>query len=190
MTATLAMAQNGKATTEKKTFSRETAVSTTIKADPAIIWKLLTNAADFPRWNSTVISIDGNDLEIQVKQNAICSFISKAPCVDVDLMCIDGRIAEGEKIKLKSTLDPKRTFKLKVKKMETNKLLEWGDGQGHRVYAITNNGDGTVLFSMNEKIGGFMFPMYAKHIPPFDKSFEQFAADLKKEAEMIQNFKK
>lgn len=39
---------------------------------------------------------------------------------------------------------------------------------------------------MREKIGGFMFPMYAKMIPPFDDAFEQFAADLKREAAAIQ----
>ena len=149
------MAQNGKAVTEKKAFSRTTSVSTDIKADPAIVWKLLTNAADYPRWNSTVISIEG-------------------------------RIATGEKIKLKSTLAPKRTFKLKVKELNAPKRLVWGDGQGTRVYSIANNGNGSVTFSMNEKIGGFMFPLYAKHIPPFDQSFEKFAADLKKEAEAIQ----
>src|ERR1700761_4803215 len=87
MTATTTMAQNGKAATEKTTFHRTTSVSTDINADPAIIWKLLTTAADYPRWNSTVISIDGT-------------------------------IAEGEKIRLKSMLDPKRTFKLKVKEFD------------------------------------------------------------------------
>ncbi len=159
MTTTMAMAQNGKAITEKKTFSRSTAVSTDIKADPSIIWKLLTNAADFPRWNSTIISIEG-------------------------------RIAAGEKIRLKAAMAPKRTFKLKVKDLEVNKKLTWGDGQGERVYTLTSTGNGMVRFSMNEKIGGFMFPLYAKHIPSFDQPFEQFAADLKKEAEAIQNVKK
>lgn len=42
---------------------------------------------------------------------------------------------------------------------------------------------------MTEKIGGLLFPMYAKYILSFDKSFEQFAADLKKEAEIIHNTK-
>jgi hypothetical protein len=68
--------------------------------------------------------------------------------------------------------------------------LVWGDGQGTRTYSLTPNADGTTNFAMNEKIGGFMFPLYAKHIPPFDKSFEQFAADLKKEAEIVQDIKK
>jgi len=149
---------SNKAFTVKTTFNRETSVSTDIEADPAIIWALLTNASDYPRWNSTVVSIAGN-------------------------------IVPGEKIKLKSTLDPKRTFTLKVKEAEPEKKLVWGDGQGNRVYTLTNQGGGIVKFSMHEKIGGLMFPLYAKYIPPFDQSFEQFVSDLKKEAELIHNNK-
>lgn len=156
--ATTTMAQNGKATTVKTTFHRETSVSIEIKAEPAIVWALLTKASDYPRWNSTVTSIEGN-------------------------------IGLGEKINLKSTLDAKRTFKLKVKEFEVEKKLVWGDAQGSRVYTITNNGNGTITFSMTEKIGGLMFPMYAKMIPSFDSSFEQFAIDLKKESEAIMTTK-
>lgn len=155
---TATMAQNGKATTVKTTFHRTTSVSIEIKADLQIVWALLTNAKDYPRWNTTVTSIEGN-------------------------------IALGETIKLKSVLDAKRTFKLKVKEWETQKRLVWGDGQGARVYTLSSNGNGTLTFSMTEKIGGLMFPMYAKMIPPFDQSFEQFAGDLKKEAEAISNTK-
>jgi uncharacterized protein YndB with AHSA1/START domain len=157
-TTSSTMAQNGKAITIKKTFSRETSVTINIQADPVIVWTLLTNAADFPRWNSTVISIEGD-------------------------------IKNGEKIKLKSTLDPKRTFKLKVKEFEPESKLAWGDGKGTRVYTISKKDNGSVTFMMTEKIGGLMFPMYAKYIPPFDKAFEQFAADLKKEAEIINSTK-
>lgn len=145
------IAQNGKASTEKKTFSRTTTISQTINADAATIWSILTNASDFARWNSTVVSIEGE-------------------------------IAKGEKIKLKSTLDPKRTFKLKVKEFVPNQKLVWGDGMGKRTYTLTQNGNST-LFSMTEKIGSFMFPLFANKIPAFDESFEQFTADLKREAE-------
>lgn len=152
------MEQNRKATTVKTTFHRKTSVSIEIKADPALVWALLTKASDYPRWNSTVTSIEGN-------------------------------IALGEKIKLKSLLDAKRTFKLKVKEFEAEKKLVWGDGQGNRIYTIRKNGNGTLTFSMTEKIGGLMFPMYAKMIPSFDQSFEQFASDIKKEAETIMGAK-
>jgi uncharacterized protein YndB with AHSA1/START domain len=157
-TSNFGLAQTGKAITVKKTFSRQTTVSVNIKADPAIVWALLTNAQDYPRWNSTVISIDGD-------------------------------IIPGGKIKLKSTLDPKRTFKLRVKSFASEKELTWGDGKGTRVYILLPAPDGSINFSMTEKIGGLMFPMYARFLPPFDLAFEQFAADLKKEAETIQQTK-
>lgn len=148
----------GKALTTKSTFSRTTSVSTEIAADSPIVWALLTNASDYARWNSTVISIEG-------------------------------KIAKGEKIKLKSTLDPKRVFKLSVKEMEPNTRLVWGDAMGKRVYTLAKSKNNGVLFSMNEKIGGPLFPLFAKMIPSFDESFEQFASDLKKEAETIMNAK-
>ena len=149
----------GKATTTKKTFSRETSVSTTIFADPAIVWALLTHASDFPRWNSTVTSVKGE-------------------------------IREGGTIELKSTLDEKRTFKLKVKEFVPEKRLVWGDAMGSRIYALDKGTEDGVLFTMSEKIGGPLFPLFAKSIPSFDESFERFAADLKKEAEAIQRSKK
>jgi hypothetical protein len=150
--------QKGKALTTKATFSRETTISIDIKSEPAIIWALLTNAPDYSRWNSTIVSIEG-------------------------------KIALNEKINLKSTLDPKRTFKLKVKEFEKDKRLVWGDAMGKRIYTIGKNENSTSSFSMCEKIGGPLFPLFAKMIPPFDESFEKFASDLKKEAELISNSK-
>ncbi|HAS45657.1 MAG TPA: SRPBCC domain-containing protein [Microscillaceae bacterium] len=145
---------DGKAITIKKTFSRETAVSIEIGADQAVIWALLTNASDFSRWNSTIISIDGE-------------------------------IVQGEKIKLKATLDPKRTFKIKIKEVVPEKKMVWGDAMGNRVFTLTKQANNKVLFHMREKIGSPMFPLFASQIPPFDDAFEQYAADLKKEAESI-----
>ena len=153
------MNRDGKATTTKTTFSRETSVSTTINADPSIVWALLTNAADIPRWNSTVTSVKGN-------------------------------IREGETIKLKSTLDEKRTFKLKIKEFIPEKRLVWGDAQGNRVYTIDKGSGKGVRFTMTEKIGGPLFPLFAGFIPSFDESFERYAADLKREAEIIQDSKR
>lgn len=48
-----------KANTRKRLFSRETEVSIDINSPASAVWQRLTNAADFPRWNSTVISIEG-----------------------------------------------------------------------------------------------------------------------------------
>jgi len=154
MTSVTAFGQNGKATTTKKTFSRATTVSISINADPSIIWAPLTNAEDFPRWNSTVTDLKGT-------------------------------IKLGEKIRLKSILDAKRTLKLKVKAFQPETMMVWGDGLGKRTYLLEKKGAQKVIFTMTEKIGGPMFPLFAGKIPPFDEVFEKFAADLKKEAETI-----
>ena len=151
--------REGKATTTKKTFSRETSVSTTIYADPAIVWALLTHASDFPRWNSTVTSMKGE-------------------------------IREGGSVELKSVLDDKRTFKLTVKEFVPEKRLVWGDAMGTRIYTLTKGDGNSTHFSMWEKIGGPLFPLFAGSIPSFDEVFERYAADLKKEAETIQRSKK
>lgn len=162
-TTVFSQAQDGVASTVKKTFSRATSVSIKIESDPSILWTLLTQASDIPRWNSTIISLEGD-------------------------------IAVGEKIKLKSIVDTTRAFKLKVKEMTAEKEMIWASGaapffKGMRVYILTPNADGSTTFSMSEKIGGLMFPMAAGSIPPFDASFEQFAKDLKTEAELISKTK-
>lgn len=149
-----AVQSSGKAVTTKKIFSRETAISIDIQADKSIIWALLTNANNFPSWNSTIISIEGT-------------------------------IAQGEKIILKSKLDPKREFKLKVKEFDVNNRLVWGDFMGNRVYTLKTIGNNLTNFTMVEKIGGPLFPLFSKMIPLFDEIFEQYANDLKNEAETI-----
>ena len=138
--------------TTKSFFSRETEVAVDIRARPEDVWAVLTNAADYPKWNSTVVSLQGN-------------------------------IAVGEKIQLKSILDPKRTFKLKVRELDPPRRMVWGDALGKRSYEIAAKDSSTVTFSMREKIGGPLFPLFAKMIPPFDEVFDRFAADLKKRLE-------
>ncbi len=107
---------------------------------------------------------------------------STFPTWNSTVVSLEGQIAEGEKIRLVSTLDPKRTFKLKVKEMITRERMVWGDMMGKRTYTLTETDSG-VLFSMSETIGGPLFPLFAGQIPAFDETFEQFAVDLKTAAE-------
>jgi uncharacterized protein YndB with AHSA1/START domain len=96
---------------------------------------------------------------------------------------LSGRIAPGERILLRSSLAPERTFKLQVKEYEPPTRLSWGDAMGTRVYSLTSNSQGGTRFTMSEKVGGPFFPLFARMIPPFDESFNQFARDLKSAAE-------
>ena len=143
---------DGTATTTRTTFSRTTRITETINTDAATVWRLLTTAATYPDWNSTVVSLDGD-------------------------------ITPGGKIRLVSTLDPSRTFTLKIKEFTPPARLSWGDALGTRVYSLAETNDGQTRFEMVERIGGPVFPLLANKIPSFDASFAQFTADLKAAAE-------
>ncbi|GAB4519329.1 MAG: hypothetical protein OHK0046_28010 [Anaerolineae bacterium] len=134
----------------------EVGVSIKINARPERVWALLTNAGDFPRWNTTVKSIDGV-------------------------------IAPGQTINLKTTAVPDRTFRLRITIAEPHSLMIWQDGRapmfsGMRRYTLTPNGSATT-FSMTETFAGLMLPMIAGSLPDFRPTFERYAADLKAEAE-------
>lgn len=49
----------GTASTTRKTFSRTTRIAATINADAAAVWRLLTTAANYPDWNTTIVALDG-----------------------------------------------------------------------------------------------------------------------------------
>ncbi len=144
-----------RATQRSSAFRLETSVEVCIQAEPARIWELLTDAKEFPRWNSTVTSIDG-------------------------------RIAEGESLKLRVPISD-RTFTPKVSGVEPERRMIWSDGaapffRGVRTFELDRAGNETV-FRMNEVMSGVFLPMIKGSLPDFAPVFEQYARDLKRAAE-------
>lgn len=147
----------GRASRQKAAFRLSYRVGATIHATPQRIWSLLTTADDFPRWNSTVQGIEGE-------------------------------IAPGSTIKLRATIAPERVFKLIVSEFVPARRLVWRDGRaplftGVRTFVLTPQADGATAFSMEEVFSGVMLPLIAGSLPDFAPVFEQYAADLKREAE-------
>jgi hypothetical protein len=148
---------SGKAKKTESTFRMECAVGVNVRAAPKTIWTMLTNAADFPRWNSTVKSIEGD-------------------------------IALGNKLALRAAIAPDRVFKPKVSELVPEKRMVWSDGaapmfKGVRVFTLASRPDGSTDFSMVETFSGIMLPLIKGSLPDFGPPFEQYAADLKREAE-------
>ncbi len=147
---------NNRAQKTKSAFRLSYSASTNINAKPERVWALMTNAADFPRWNSTVKSIAGT-------------------------------IASGQTIQLVAAISPKRVFNLNIIEFVPGKKMVWSDGnamfKGVRTYIIDSRPDGTTDFSMAELYTGLMLPMNAGSLPDFRPVFEQYLADLKREAE-------
>lgn len=151
---------DGRARKTRQTFRLEYAVSCNIQASPDTIWALLTTAAEIPRWNTTVTSVEG-------------------------------AIELGRKIKVRVPIAPNRTFNLLVSELVPGKRMVWRDGmapmfQGVRTYTLSPRPDGSTDFAMAEVFSGLMLPMIAGSLPDFTSSFEQYAADLKREAERSQ----
>ena len=75
------------------------------------------------------------------------------------IVSLDGEITPGGKIALVSTVNPKRTFKLKVTEMTTPTRMIWSDGmplglfKGERTYRLVER-IGSTEFSMTEDFTG------------------------------------
>jgi hypothetical protein len=150
------MTATPEATQSASTFRSECTIRCNIAASPAAIWALLTDAKGFPRWNSTVTSIEGdialgNKLALRVPVSER-TFTPKV----VELLPEQRMVwADGMAPMFKGT----RTFTLEVRS------------------------DGTTEFVMTEVFTGLMLPMIKGSLPDFGPIFERYARDLKVEAE-------
>ena len=108
------------------------------------------------------------------------------------VVSLKGQIAEGETIKLVSSVNPKRTFSLKVSGVEPRRTMVWSDGmplglfRGVRTIALRPLSDSQTEFAMQELYSGPLAKLITKAIPDLNESFAQFADGLKAAAESAQ----
>ena len=102
---------------------------------------------------------------------------------------VEGDIADGQKIKLFSKMNPGRAFPLKVAVVEPTRAMTWTGGmplglfKGVRTITIVGVSPLETSFTMREVFSGPMLNAVAKKMPDLQPSFDQFAAGLKAEAE-------
>ncbi|MDC0231130.1 SRPBCC domain-containing protein [Aureispira] len=151
---------DGKSRTVKTLFNRSTTVSILIHADLSCVWSILTNAEDFARWNSTIISLKG---EFAKGKKLIIQS-------DVDLY-------------------KKSIYRVVNVTPEKEMVWGFGNPaifKSKLTYSVEQTEDGASVFIMSEVLSGFFAPFVLMFTPGFDETFSQFAADLKEEAEIIQ----
>ncbi len=149
--------ERAKATKSGSAFRMDCAIRTLIHASSDRVWALLTDAANFPRWNSTVTSIEGEIADgrtLKLKVPAAGERVFK-PKVSI--------VAPGRSMIWSDGLAP--MFK------------------GVRTFTLTPNDDGSTEFSMREEFSGVMLPMIKGSLPDFAPVFETYAEDLKRAAE-------
>ncbi len=102
---------------------------------------------------------------------------------------IEGVIAPGEKLKLTATVNPGRSFPLKVTEFTPPKSMTWTGGmplgmfKGVRTFTLDPQADETTTFTMHEAYDGWMAGPMTSRMPDLTESFEQFATGLKAKAE-------
>jgi hypothetical protein len=108
---------------------------------------------------------------------------------DSGVLRVDGRIASGEKLKLVSEVNPKRTFSLQVTEFRPGERMTWTGGmplglfRGVRTFTLTPQGNGATRFTMREEYGGPLLAMIGRSLPDLGPSFQKFATGLKRQAE-------
>ena len=143
-----------------RAFSMTCGVEVNIRASAARVWSLLTDAPGFPRWNSTVTRIEG-------------------------------QIGEGERLRL-HVPGTDRTFTPTVSDVVENERMTWTGGfapifKGVRTFVLRSRDDGSTDFAMEERFSGILLPIVKGSMPDFGPVFEQYANDLKREAEHSTN---
>jgi hypothetical protein len=143
-------------TRKKDTLSMVCTVRTKIQASPATIWRLLTDANGFPRWNSTVTAIDGEIREGEkIRIHVPGTNRTFKPMIS-DVV-LNRRMTWSNGLAL--------LFK------------------GSRIFELRPAADGSTEFIMEEKFQGILFALVKNKLPDFRFIFERYALDLKKAAE-------
>lgn len=145
-----------KATKTATTFRMECAISVKIDAKPTKIWALLTDAKAFPKWNSTVTSIEGE--------------IAEGKALAIKVTAAGDRVFKPKV----SNVEPERTMTWSDGFAPMFK--------GVRTFTLTPK-DGGTEFEMKETFTGLMLPMIKGSLPDFAPMFEAYAEDLKRAAE-------
>jgi hypothetical protein len=140
------------------TFAMTCTVEVNISARTEIVWSLLTDAKDFPRWNSTVAGIEG---EIR-----------------------EGERLRLHVPGTKRTFKPQISGVVPARRMIWSDGLA-GVFRGVRTFALNPRDVNSTDFLMEEHFSGFMFALTKRMLPDFRPIFEAYAQDLKREAERI-----
>ena len=132
--------------------------TTNIKASPDAIWKILTDAPNYPTWDPGVLRIEGTiapgqKLTAYPKANPNRAFPSKV------------------------------TDFVPGQKMTWTGGMPLGLFKGERTFTLVPRDKGAVEFTVREIFRGLSLPLIGRSIPDMTTPFEQFVSGLKNRVE-------
>jgi uncharacterized protein YndB with AHSA1/START domain len=139
-------------------FALSCTIQISITAKPETIWRLLTDAGAFPRWNSTVTAIEG-----QIREG------------------------ERLKIHAPGTarvFTPRVSGVVPDQRMVWSDGVP-GIFRGVRTFTLARRDNTSTDFLMTERFSGLVFALTKRMLPDFRPIFLTYAVDLKREAERL-----
>lgn len=134
--------------------------TTQILASPEKIWKLLTDASGYPKWDPGVDRIEGTI----AAGSRVTAFTKRDP-----KRGFPARVSEF----------------VPARKMVWTGGMPLGLFKGVRTFTLTPKNDGAVEFTLQEEFSGPLLPLFAGTIPDLTQTFEDFVAGLKAFAEKM-----
>jgi uncharacterized protein YndB with AHSA1/START domain len=110
------------------------------------------------------------------------------PSWDAGVTAVEGTIAPGGTVRIRTEVAPGRAFPVRVTAFEPSSRLEFTGGmplglfRGVRTYTLTPDGAGT-LFRMREEYTGPLLGLIWRSMPDLQPSFDRFAEGLKRRVE-------
>lgn len=149
--------ETARITQSRRVLSMSCRVEIAIRARAATLWRLLTDAKDFPRWNSTVASVEG-----QIREGE--QLRVRVPGTDRVFTPRVSGVVPDQRMTWTGGFSP--VFK------------------GVRTFDLRPRPDGSTDFVMEERFSGLMLPLVKRSMPDFGPVFARYASDLKHEAEL------
>ena len=129
---------------------------------------------------------------IEAPPEAVWAVLTDAaswPSWNSGVTAVEGRIAEGEKVTVRTEVSPGRAFPVKVTVLEAPRRMVFSGGmplglfRGERTYTLTPSDGGATTFRMREEYTGPLLGMIWKSMPDLQPSFDRFATGLKHRVE-------
>jgi hypothetical protein len=134
--------------------------TTNIKASPETIWKILTDAPNYPKWDPGVIRIEGK-------------------------IASGEKVVAYNKISPNRAFPAKVTEFVPNQRMVWSGGMPLGLFKGVRTFTLTPKSDGSVDFTLREEFSGPLLFLIGRTIPDMTQSFNDFVTGLKSHAEAL-----
>jgi len=129
-----------------------------IKASKEVIWGILTDAPNFPKWEPGVIRIEGT-------------------------IAAGQKIVAYNKLSPDRAFPATITEFIPNQKMAWTGGMPFGLFKGVRTFTLVHKGDGIIEFTLHEEFSGPLLGMIGSSLPDMTESFQNFVNGLKAHAE-------